>query len=78
MDMIIKRFDNYVQFQSGNNIATFPLRTLVAIANEGSDSINIRLLSNNGNVLTFDYHDVAEMNAESATEAVEIISTLIN
>lgn len=55
---------------------SFPDNTIMLIANDGSDAINVRLLGSRKNILTFNYQNVSNLTATSATDLVEQINNL--
>ena len=61
-----------------NTVYSFPLNSIVLIANDISDLINVRLKSSRMNVVNFLYKDVANITATSATDMVEKISLISN
>ena len=76
--MEIIRKDNCVQFTHDGKQSVFPLGALILIANDSSESVNVRLLSSRKNVLTFNVNQLTNPTASTATEAVELISKIIN
>ena len=76
--MNINKIGNSVQFTDDKKMCVFPLGQIILIANDESNTINVRLKASRKNVLTFNYQDIANIEASSATEAVETLSQIIN
>lgn len=76
--MIIEKINNSIVFNKENEKHVYPLNAIFLIANDDSNSINVRLRASRKNVLTFSYTEVTNLTAESATEMVELISMLSN
>jgi hypothetical protein len=76
--MIIEKINNSIVFNKDNEKHIYPLNAIFLIANDDSNSINVRLRASRKNVLTFNYNEVTNLTAESATEMVELISMLSN
>lgn len=76
--MIIEKINNSIVFEKENSKHIYPLNAIFLIANDDSNSINVRLRASRKNVLTFNYNEVTNLTAESATEMVELISMLSN
>ena len=76
--MIIEKINNSIVFNKDNEKHIYPLNAIFLIANDDSNSINVRLRASRKNVLTFNYTEVTNLTAESATEMVELISMLSN
>lgn len=76
--MIIEKINNSIVFEKDNVKHIYPLNAIFLIANDDSNSINVRLRASRKNVLTFNYNEVTNLTAESATEMVELISMLSN
>lgn len=76
--MNIEKINNSIVFNNGKEKHIFPLNAIFLIANDDSNSINVRLKASRKNVLTFNYTEVTNISAESSTEMVELISLLSN
>ena len=76
--MEIIRKGNCVQFTHDGKQSVFPIGSLILIASDNSESINVRLISSRKNVLTFNVDQLTNPTASTATEAVELISSIIN
>lgn len=76
--MIIEKINNSIVFDKGESKHIYPLNAIFLIANDDSKSINVRLRASRKNVLTFNYDEITNLSAESATEMVELISLLSN
>lgn len=76
--MNINKIGNSVQFTDDKKMCVFPVGQIILIANDESNTINVRLKASRKNVLTFNYQDITNIEASSATEAVETLSQIIN
>lgn len=75
--MNIERINNSIVFDKGQKYV-YPMNAIMLIANDDSKSINVRLKASRKNVLTFNYDEVSNLTANSATEMIELISMLSN
>lgn len=76
--MTIDKINNSVIFNKDNIKYVYPINTIMLIANDNSDVINVRLRASRKNVLTFNWNDVTNIQANSANEMLEMISLLSN
>lgn len=76
--MTIDKINNSVIFNKDNIKYVYPINTIMLIANDNSDVINVRLKASRKNVLTFNWNDVTNIQASSANEMLEMISLLSN
>ena len=76
--MTIDKINNSIVFNKGGIKYVFPVNTIMLIANDNSDVINVRLRASRKNVLTFNWNDVTNIQASSANEMLELISLLSN
>lgn len=76
--MIIEKIGNTIKFEDNNIIKLYPLGSLLLIANDDSNSINVRLIGSRKNVITFDYKSVTNIQSTSATDLVNKLNELIN
>ena len=76
--MTIDKINNSIVFNKGGIKYVFPVNTIMLIANDNSDVINVRLRASRKNVLTFNWNDVTNIQASSANEMLEMISLLSN
>lgn len=76
--MTIDKINNSVVFNKDGIKYVYPINTIMLIANDNSDVINVRLRASRKNVLTFNWNDVTNIQASSALEMLEMISLLSN
>lgn len=76
--MTIDKFNNSIVFDKDDIKYVYPINTIMLIANDNSDVINVRLRASRKNVLTFNWNDVTNIQASSANEMLEMISLLSN
>lgn len=76
--MTIDKINNSVVFNKDGIKYVYPINTIMLIANDNSDVINVRLRASRKNVLTFNWNDVTNIQASSANEMLEMISLLSN
>lgn len=72
----ISKENGAILFRNEVAYYSFPDGTIMLIANDGSDAINVRLLGSRKNILTFNYQNVSNLTATSATDLVEQINNL--
>ena len=76
--MTIDKINNSIIFDKDDIKYVYPINTIMLIANDNSDVINVRLRASRKNVLTFNWNDVTNIQASSANEMLEMISLLSN
>lgn len=76
--MTIDKINNSIIFNKDDIKYVYPINTIMLIANDNSDVINVRLRASRKNVLTFNWNDVTNIQASSANEMLEMISLLSN
>lgn len=76
--MTIDKINNSIIFNKDDIKYVYPINTIMLIANDNSDFINVRLRASRKNVLTFNWNDVTNIQASSANEMLEMISLLSN
>ena len=76
--MTIDKINNSIIFNKDDIKYVYPINTIMLIANDNSDVINVRLRASRKNVLTFNWNDVTNIQASSANEMLELISLLSN
>ena len=76
--MTIDKINNSIIFNKDDIKYVYPINTIMLIANDNSDVINVRLRASRKNVLTFSYKDVENLSASSANDMLEQISLLSN
>ena len=76
--MTIDKINNSVVFDKDGIKYVYPINTIMLIANDNSDVINVRLRASRKNVLTFNWNEVTNIQASSALEMLEQISLLSN
>lgn len=76
--MTINKINNSIIFNKDDIKYVYPINTIMLIANDNSDFINVRLRASRKNVLTFNWNDVTNIQASSANEMLEMISLLSN
>ena len=76
--MTIDKINNSIIFNKDDIKYVYPINTIMLIANDNSDVINVRLRASRKNVLTFNWNDVTNIQANSANEMLEMISLLSN
>lgn len=76
--MTIDKINNSIIFNKDDIKYVYPINTIMLIANDNSDVINVRLRASRKNVLIFNWNDVTNIQASSANEMLEMISLLSN
>ena len=76
--MTIDKINNSIVFNKGGIKYVYPINTIMLIANDNSDVINVRLRASRKNVLTFNWTEITNISASSSIEMLEQISLLSN
>ena len=76
--MTIEKYNNSLIIVNGDMTYCYPLNSIILIANDNCDSVNIRVKASRKNLLTFRYQDVTNIASTSAGDLCNKISNLIN
>lgn len=73
--MTIEKLATVIKFMD-DDIVVFPTNSILLIANDDSDIINVRLKASRKNVLTFEYQKVTNIQATSAKDFIDKYNSL--
>ena len=71
--MTIEKNQTTFIFQEDKGITVVPVDAALFIANDSSDTVNVRLKASRKNILTFNYQSVTNYTASSAVDFVNKI-----